>query len=193
MKHLAILLALFVFLVTFFVPVSSAQVDIEAFVRKRTEEFLSARQARKGDIMRKYYDLEKVKEVHENLKSQYISIKEDLKKGVFTESYVRRSIEDSTFGDSYKQALLKCVFKKGDFDKELDLALTNYLGTYEYKITKFAIERVVVLPDNKTVKVKIIESRLGTKQKQSQDVPRIYKWELKNNVWLLSMENTPNI
>jgi hypothetical protein len=192
MKHLIVLLALFISLITF-VPISSAQVNIEAFIRKRTEEFMAARQARKGDLMRKYYDLEKVKEVHENLKSQYEIIKEDLKKGVFTESYIRHSIEDSTFGDAYKEALIKCVFKNGNFDKELDLALTRYLGTYEYKVTKFTVDKVVILPDRKTVKVRILESRVGDGQKQAQEVPRIYKWELKNNVWLLSMENTPNL
>ncbi len=192
MKNLVALLTLFISLITF-VPTSFAQADVEAFIRKRTKEFLAARQARKGVMMRKYYDLEKVKEVHEHLKAQYISVKEDLKKGVFTEKYVRRSIEDSNFGDSYKQALLKCLFKNGDFDKELDLALTNYLGTYDYKVTKYVVETVVILPDNKSVKVKILESRLGLGQKQAQEVPRIYKWELKNNVWLLSMENTPNL
>jgi hypothetical protein len=192
MKYLITLLTLFISLITF-LPNTSAQVNIEAFIRKRTEEFMSARQARKGDIMRKYYDLEKVKEVHDHLKAQYISIKEDIKKGVFTESYVRRSIDDSNFGSSYKQALLKCLFKNGDFDKELDLALTNYLGTYDYKVTKYEVEQVVVLPDNKTAKVKILESRLGEGQKKAQEVPRIYKWELKNNVWLLSMENSPNL
>lgn len=192
MKCLALLLTLFISLITF-IPISSAQVNIEAFIRNRTEEFMIARQMRKGDSMRKYYDLEKVKEVHSYIKAQYISVKEDLKKGIFTEKYVRRSIENSTFGDSYKDALLKCLFKNGDFDKELDLALTSYLGTYEYKITKHTIERVVVLPDNKTVKVQVLEDRLGVGQKTPQQVSRIYKWELKNNVWLLSMENTPNL
>ncbi|MBI4851935.1 MAG: hypothetical protein HY819_09080 [Acidobacteria bacterium] len=192
MKYIALLLVFFSFLITF-IPTSSAQVNIEAFIRKRTEEFMNARQTRKGEVMRKYYDIEKVKEVHEYIKAQYITVRDDLKKGVFTEKYVRRSIEDSTFGDSYKEALLRCVFKNGDFDKELDLALTNYLGTYEYKITKFTIERVVVLPDNKSVKVQVIEDRLGAGQKQAQQVSRIYKWDLKNNVWLLSMENTPNL
>lgn len=192
MKYLTFLLAFFIFLFNV-LPISLAQADVEAFIRKRTEEFMTARQMRKGDAMRKYYDLDKVKEVHGYIKAQYISVKEDLKKGVFTEKYVRRSIENSTFGDSYKEALLKCLFKNGDFDKELDLALTNYLGTYEYKITKHTIEKVAVLPDNKIVKVQVLEHRLGVGQKESQQVSRIYKWELKNNIWLLSMENTPNL
>jgi hypothetical protein len=192
MKYLALLIVLFSFLITF-VPSSLAQDNVETLIRKRTEEFMTARQMRKGDIMRKYYDLDRVKEVHDYIKAQYISVKEDLKKGIFTEKYVRRSIEDSNFGESYKEALLKCLFKNGDFDKELDLALTSYLGTYEYKITKHSIEKVVILPDNKTAKVQVLEHRLGIGQSKAQEVLRTYKWELKNNVWLLSMEITPNL
>lgn len=192
MKYLSGLLILLISLITF-VPTSSAQANVENFVRKRMQDFMVARQARKGEQLRQYYDLTKIKETHEFIKSQYISIKEDLKKGVFTAAYVRNAIENSTFGDSYKQALLNFVFKNTDIDKELDIALTRYLATYEYNIVKFEVEQVVVLPDGKTVKTKILESRRPVGQKEITTVPRIYKWELKNNTWLLSMDNSPNL
>ncbi len=192
MKYLILLLTLFISLITF-VPNLSAQVNVESFIRKRTQEFMLARQARKGATMRQYYDLSNIKDTHDFIKAQYISIKDDLKKGVFSASYVRSSIENSTFGEAYKQALLNFVFKNADIDKELDLALTRYLGEYEYNIVKFEVEQVVVLPDGKTVKTRILESRRSPGQKEAQVVPRIYKWELKNNTWLLSMDNTPNL
>lgn len=192
MKYLIGLLTLFISLITL-APSSSAQANVEAFVHKRMQEFMAARQAHKGEVIRSYYDLSQIKDTNEFLKAQYISIKEDLKKGVFSASYVRNSIENSTFGDAYKQALLDFIFKNADIDKGLDLALTRYLAAYEYNIVKFEVEKVVILPDGKVAKVKILESRRANGQKELQVVPRIYKWELKNNTWLLSMDNTPNL
>ncbi|MBK7992138.1 MAG: hypothetical protein IPK14_01625 [Blastocatellia bacterium] len=127
------------------------------------------------------------------LKKQYISVKDEIKEGKFTEKYIRNSIDSADFGEPYKEAILKCIFKNGNFEKELDQAFTEYLGSYSYTITDYKIEEVTFIKNNTVAIVKVLESRRGKDQKESKTVIRTHQWYLKNNNWFLSLENRPHL
>ncbi len=193
MKYLVGLTVFFILLVTL-LPVSLAtEVNLEAFIRKRTEGYMAARQARKSLVMREYYNQEEVKHLHNFLRIQYAPIKDEIKEGRFTEKYIRNSIDSADFGEPYKQAILKCIFKNGNFEKELDQAFTKYLGSYSYTITDYKIEEVTFIKNNTAAIVKVLESRRGKDQKESKTVIRTHQWYLKNNHWFLSLENRPHL
>lgn len=193
MKYLVGLTVFFILLVTL-LPVSLAtEVNLEAFIRKRTEGYMAARQARKNLVMREYYNPQEIKDLHIFLKKQYIPVKDEIKEGRFTEKYIRNSIDSAAFGEPYKEAILKCIFKNGDFEKELDQAFTKYLSSYSYTITDYKIEEVTFIKNNTAAIVKVLESRRGKDQKESKTVIRTHQWYLKNNHWFLSLENRPHL
>lgn len=192
-KYLVGLIFVFILLVTL-LPVSLAtEVDLETFIRKRTEEYMAARQARKSLVMRQFYNPQEVNDLHIFLKKQYISVKDEIKEGRFTEKYIRNSIDSANFGEPYKEAILKCIFNNGNFEKELDHAFTKYLSSYSYTITDYKVNEVEFTNNNTVAIVKVSESRRAKAQKESKTVIRVHQWRLKNNNWFLSLENRPHL
>lgn len=189
-------------LVTLFLVPSLAQTNLETFIRSRTQEFINARQARKGEVMRRYYNPADIDNMNSFLKTSYISIKEDMKKGVFPENYVRRSVEEGNFDEAYQEAILKFLFKNGNFDRDLDLAFIHYLSDYKYKITKVVIDQVAIKADQQSAQVKVTEYRdpLNTKDPKSDakdlkpvTITKVYEWKRQKDKWYLSMEHPPNL
>lgn len=178
----------------------NAQNNIVTQLQARSKEFLDARIARKSEIMQKFYDPEEIKQIHEFLKYQYVSIKEDMAKGIFTKAYVERSLyNDSKFGDAYKEGLGNFLFKNGNIDKELERAFLRYLAEYPYKIAKYEIKKVDISPDGKTAIVHIVEDRILKDDKTQKDktftqaAPRELKWLLRNGKWYLATDKPANL
>lgn len=184
-------------LLTLFLVPSLAQTNLEAFIRSRTQEFINARQARKGEVMRRYYDPTEINNMNSFLKTSYVSIKEDMKKGVFPENYVRHSVEEGNFDEAYQEAILKFLFKNGNFDRDLELAFTRYLANYKYKIAKVVIEQVAIRADQQSAQVTVTEYRESPNTKDPKPIAKVYEWKRqkdnqKDN-WYLSMEHPPNL
>jgi hypothetical protein len=171
----------------------TAQNNVEDFLRARTEKFMEARQARKADVLRTYYDPADVKKMHDFLKFNFTSVKKDMQKGVFTAEYVKSSVEDGDFGDVYKEAILNYLFKNVDFDRELQNAFPRFLADYKYKIDKFTIDRAKVAEDGKSAIVYITEYRLMPDAKEGVAASRGYRWQLKNGTWFLAMDTSAHL
>src|SRR5437879_12121035 len=108
-------------------------------LRGRTEQFLLARQARKGPVMRGYFDPEDIKDLNKDLKLLYAGTKEGMGQGQFPPSYVKDSVERGDLAEPYKEAILKYLLNNADFDRELNIAFNRYLSEYSYKIVNFQI------------------------------------------------------
>ncbi|MEW6733005.1 MAG: hypothetical protein AB1489_16890 [Acidobacteriota bacterium] len=167
--------------------------SVETILRKRTQEFLVARQARKSTLLPSFYDPEAVKEMHETLKFHFGSLKKDMEKGVFPRDYVKHSVEESSYGDAYKKAVLSFLFNNADFDRALASAFPRYLIEYTYTITKFQIDKVTLSSDGKTVEAHCIEYRRQAGQKQDNAITCVYRWQQKNNNWYLTLDRPPHV
>lgn len=171
---------------------SNNKSNLEATIRQLTQEFMTLRQQRRGEQLRRFYAVEDIAKIHEFLIYQYTSIKTDLKKGSFTPKYVRRSIEDSDFVDVYKEAFLNYLFKDQDLNRELDQAFTRFLGSYHYSIPQFEIKKVTADTNQKAVSVEVIEYRLPKGEKEARPQNRTLQWHLKGGKWYLATDKPAN-
>ena len=164
--------------------------SVQEAVRARAQGFLAARQTHKGAVARRYCNSNDVKKIHDDLKLLYASTIDGLKKGQFTPDDIKRSVEEGTLAEPYKQAVLRYLLKNADFDREMDLAFTSYMVTLPYKITKFQINKVVILSDGKTAETHVAEYRQGPGQKQPDLVSVVYKWKFINDNWYLYIDRS---
>jgi hypothetical protein len=162
----------------------------ENAVRDRAQGFIAARQARNSVAIRRFIDPQDVKKIHAELKSIYEPTREGMKQGQFTPEYVNKSISEGTLATPYKEALKRYLLKNADFDHEMDQAFTTYLVATQYTITKFQIQKVLILGDGKTAETHVVEYRQGQGQKESQSVQVVYKWLQKNNNWYLVIDSS---
>lgn len=170
-------------------PISAyAQTDTEKVIRANTEQMLMARKSRNSAKLRQFYDPAEIKTAHDFLRFNYLSIKEDIKKGVFPPAYVRRSIEDSDFGDAYKKAFLNYLFKNGNLDRDLDSAFSQYLVAYEYNVASYQIDKIEVDKDGVNARAYVTEYRANKGVVKPQAVSLVFRWQRKNNNWYLPMD-----
>ncbi len=160
----------------------------EELLRQETIAYLKARQARNSALLKHYYHPEDVRRMHESLRVMYVGIRKDMKKGIFTYAYVKQSVEDSDFADSYKAVLLDYVAGRISdvaFPSRLDAAFSRYLTSYSYKITEFKVDKVKA--EDNTAEVKALEYRQAEGQKNPQPVPVILTWKRIDRRWYLTM------
>lgn len=167
--------------------------SLDELLRARTTEFMTARQSRKVDQIRKFYFTEDIQVVQNFIKQQYVSIKADMIKGTFTKAYVKRSIEESNFAEAYKDALMNFVFKDADIDKEIEKALVKVLGEYKFSIPKFEIKQVIPEANNQKASVNILEYRLPPGSKDAKPIARTLTWKLQNGMWYLDTDKPANL
>jgi hypothetical protein len=171
---------------------SNVNGNLEDTLRQLTQEFMTLRQQRRGEQLRRFYAVDDVAKIHDFLIYQYTSIKVDMKKGSFTPQYVRRSIEESDFVDVYKEAFLNYLFKDRDLNQELDQAFTRFLGSYKYTIPRFQINKIRPETNKKTVYVDIVEYRLTKGEKEAQPQNRTLQWYFKDGKWYLTTDKPAN-
>lgn len=160
----------------------------EELIRQETEAYLKARQARNSALLKRYYYPEDVQRMHKSLQFMYVGIRKDIKKGIFTDAYVKQSIEDSDFADPYKQVLLGYIAGRITdlaFSSSLDAAFSRYLVSYSYKITGFKIEGIRV--EGSLAEVKTVEYRQAEGQKTPQAVAITINWKKIGGRWYLTM------